>query len=241
MYKQAMDKNKKFVRDIFDDVADRYDLMNDVMSFGLQRYWKRQLIQEIPVSPQLKVLDLACGTGDIGYGYAEREKSLHPHITFCDPSHQMLEKAQAQQIDQNIRGNFEWVQGEAEALPFKDHQFDVCTVAFGVRNFTDTKKGLSEIYRVLKPGGCFLSLEFSQIEPHLYSLYRIYLKDIIPHIGQFVTENKKAYDYLADSILHFPDADTFQNMLEQMLFTSVTYRQLTKGIVALHRGWKNGY
>lgn len=239
MYKQVMDTNKTLVRHIFDDVADRYSLMNDLMSLGLQRYWKRQLIQEIPVVPQLKLLDLACGTGDIAYGYAQKERGLHPHITLCDASSQMLEKARAQQIDQNIKGHFEWVQGEAEALPFNDRQFDVCTVAFGVRNFITKEKGLAEIYRVLKPGGCFLCLEFSQIDPHLHSLYRIYLKDIIPHLGQFVTENKKAYDYLADSILHFPDADTLQNMLEQMLFRSVTYRQFTKGIVALHRGWKH--
>ena len=236
-----MSTDPKFIRHIFEDVAQRYDAMNDVISFGLQRYWKQNLVDRIPVAPNLHLLDLACGTGDIGYRYAKQNKGLTPTITFCDPSHNMLDKAQDLKIDKNIKGNFKWIHGEAEALPFQDNTFDVCVVAFGVRNFSDIPKGLSEIHRVLKPGGCFLCLEFSQITPQFQSLYQAYLKDIVPHIGQFITENKAAYDYLADSILHFPDADTFQNMLEQRSFTSVIYSQFTKGIVALHKGWKHDH
>ncbi|UNM06588.1 MAG: bifunctional demethylmenaquinone methyltransferase/2-methoxy-6-polyprenyl-1,4-benzoquinol methylase UbiE [Holosporaceae bacterium] len=230
--------NTEKIKKIFDHIPGRYDLMNDLMSLGMHRQWKRHFVQQIPQQPNIALLDLAAGTGDIAYAYGKKSHSLSPTITLYDQSPQMLQKAKDRQIDENIIGNFSWVEGSSEKLPFKDNIFDVCTVSFGFRNFSDQEKSLTEIHRVLKPGGQFLCLEFSQPDPDIHHLYRTYLLEFIPRLGKFITENKEAYTYLAESIRDFPDAPTVQSMLQQAQFKSVVYESLTKGIVAIHKGWK---
>ncbi len=231
------EKSEK-IKNIFDSIPSRYDLMNDLMSLGIHRQWKHYFVQKIPQQPHLTLLDLASGTGDIAYAYSKKAHDLMPTITLYDQSDVMLKKSKDRYIDNNIKGKFDWVQGSSEKLPFANNTFDVCTVAFGLRNFSDQPKSLAEIYRVLKPGGQFLCLEFSQPSPDIHHLYRVYLLEFIPRLGKFITENKEAYTYLAESIRDFPDAPAVQSMLQQAKFKSVVYESLTKGIVAIHKGWK---
>ncbi|MFN7662806.1 MAG: bifunctional demethylmenaquinone methyltransferase/2-methoxy-6-polyprenyl-1,4-benzoquinol methylase UbiE [Alphaproteobacteria bacterium] len=226
------------IKDLFDQVAPRYNLMNDVMSIGIQRYWKRVFVNMIPQLPQICVLDLACGTGDIGFGYLKKSFCLNPSITLCDVSPEMLKLSKEKAINQNIKNYFLWKESPAESLDFPDDCFHVCTVAFGLRNFVNRSRALAEIYRILKPGGTFLCLEFSQPEHSISSLYNLYLSTIIPKAGKLVGNNEEAYTYLVKSIQQFPGVEPLKNMIEKEGFKSVTYKTLSKGIVAIHRGWK---
>lgn len=226
------------IKDLFNQVAPRYNLMNDVMSMGIQRYWKRVFVNMIPQFPQIRILDLACGTGDIGFGYLKKSLSLNPSITLCDMSPEMLKLSKEKAINQNIKNYFLWKESSAESLDFPDDCFHVCTVAFGLRNFVNRSRALAEIYRILKPGGTFLCLEFSQPEHSISSLYNLYLSTIIPKAGKLVGNNEDAYTYLAKSIQQFPGVEPLKNMIEKESFKSVTYKTLSKGIVAIHRGWK---
>ena len=212
--------------------------MNDLMSLGLHRYWKSHFVRQVCLKPFSEVLDLAAGTGDISFLINEFGKNLSPHITLCDQSAKMLSEAKSKKIDRNIRGNFSFQDGPAESLPFEDNTFDVCTVSFGFRNFSNQTKALEEILRVLKPGGQFLCLEFSQVGAEIYPYYNIYLSEFIPRLGRFITNNEEAYTYLKDSIKNFHDAETLKTMLEKTGFKHVAYEPLTKGIVAIHKGWK---
>ena len=231
-------RNTQKIETLFNQITARYDMMNDVMSLGIHRFWKKYFVQQIPLTPHLHMLDLAAGTGDIAYAYSKKAIQLQPQITLYDQSNTMLQEAQDRHINENIKSQCTWLQGSAESLPFKNNTFDVCTVSFGLRNFSDRLQALGEIHRVLKPGGLFLCLEFSQPDPDIHHFYYTYVMDIIPKLGQFIANNKGAYDYLAQSIKDFPDAPTLQSMLEQANFQSVVYESLTKGIVAIHKGWK---
>jgi demethylmenaquinone methyltransferase/2-methoxy-6-polyprenyl-1,4-benzoquinol methylase len=226
------------IKALFDKITSKYDLMNDVMSFGLHRYWKRTLIGLIPQVPNLHLLDLASGTGDIAFGYLKNAHALNPQITLFDLSPHMIQRSKDQAINKNIEGNLMWCEGKAEALPFKDQSFDVCTVSFGLRNFENRDQALQEIYRILKPRGLFLCLEFSQPHSNISSLYELYTSTFIPTAGKILANDEAAYTYLVESIRKFPGVEDLKNMIERKGFNSVSYIPLTKGIAAIHRGWK---
>lgn len=226
-----------WVRDLFDRVAPSYDLMNDLMSGGWHRVWKRTFVDLIPRAPHLMMLDLAGGTGDIAMAYAKRSADLSPRITVMDPSEAMLAAGRNKAIDRNV-WSLDWQQGTAESLPHVAETFDVCTMAFGLRNVTDIGKGLSEIHRVLKPGGQFLCLEFSQPDADISALYRLYTLDIIPKLGKWVAHNEEAYRYLGESIQQFYSASALKDLLYEAGFATVSITRLSKGIVAIHQCWK---
>lgn len=227
------------VRGVFDSVASKYDLMNDLMSGGLHRWWKSQMIAALPVQKNLPLLDLAGGTGDIAF----RAKTRFPdaNITICDINAAMLAEGQKRALDQNFLQDLTWVCGDAQKLPMESNSKDACTIAFGIRNVTDIPQALREIYRILKPGGKFLCLEFSPLTTEnaaLTTLYDLYSFQLIPRIGQAVTGDAESYRYLVESIRKFPDVDTFKTMIESAGFSRVRYERMTFGVVALHVGWK---
>lgn len=226
------------IKSLFDSVSEKYDLMNNVMSFGVHHYWKKKLIDLIPQMPNLNLLDLASGTGDIAFAYLKKSQSLNPKITLFDLSSTMIQRSKDRAVNKNLKGNLSWQEGKAEALPFADCSFDVCTVAFGLRNFENREKALDEIYRVLKPKGVFLCLEFSQPELSISSFYEIYTSTFIPKAGKILAGNEAAYEYLVESIRNFPGVEDLKNMIEKKGFNSVSYTPLTKRITAIHRGWK---
>ena len=236
-----LDEKQGRVDDVFHSVARRYDLMNDLMSGGLHRLWKDALVTA--VSPPkngraFKHLDVAGGTGDIAFRVAEAG-GAHVHVAVCDINAEMLtvgtERAEQRGLDRVVV--FE--QGNAEQLPYADRSFDCVTIAFGIRNVPRIEPALSEAYRVLKIGGRFLCLEFSAVDvPGLDRLYEFYSFKAIPRIGEVVTGDREAYQYLVESIRKFPRPKAFAGMMERAGFRRVTFRQLTGGIVALHSGWK---
>lgn len=226
------------IKSLFEGISEKYDLMNTVMSVGIHRYWKKVFIDLIPQAPNLQILDLASGTGDIAFGYLKKVSPLNPSLTLFDLSPAMLQRSKDHAINKNIKGDLRWQEGKAESLPFPDNTFDVCTVSFGLRNFDDQDQALAEIYRVLKPGGVFLCMEFSQPDPSIASFYEAYLSTAIPTMGKILAGNKEAYQYLGDSIQNFMGVEELKNMLEKKGFKFVSYTTLTKKIIAIHRGWK---
>lgn len=229
------------VDDVFHSVARRYDLMNDLMSGGLHRLWKSALVTAVnpPKSDRrFELLDLAGGTGDIAFRVVEAG-GAGTHATVCDINADMLaigaERAVARGLDDTI--SFE--EGNAEALPYADKRFDCATIAFGIRNVPRIGMALSEIHRVLRVGGHFLCLEFSAVDvPGLDKLYELYSFQVIPHIGQAVTGDREAYQYLVESIRRFPRPNAFARMIEHAGFRRVSFKLMTGGVVALHSGWK---
>lgn len=224
------------VRGVFDSVASRYDIMNDVMSGGMHRVWKARYVAQLSVRAGQKVLDLAGGTGDI----AQRIRQHCPQadITICDINEAMLNQGVDRLFDQGIR-ELDWVCGNAESLPFSTGYFDACTMAFGIRNVTDIPAALREIYRTLKIGGRFFCLEFSTVKnPLLKPVYDAYSFRLIPKMGQWIAGDPASYQYLAESIRQFPDQETFSAMLCDAGFEQVRYQNLSGGIVAIHSGWK---
>jgi len=211
------------------------------MSVGLHRLWKRRMITEITSSDGIKVLDVAGGTGDIAFRILHKvENAGHSaEITVYDINQEMLDEGKARAIDRNILGSISWQHGNAEKLPFKDSTFDYYTIAFGIRNVTDINKVLTEAKRVLRPGGKFICLEFSQVDNSLLSsIYDIYSFQIIPRVGQIITGNKAAYQYLVESIRKFPTKDEFAKIIEYAGLTKVKYTALSNGVVAIHTGWR---
>jgi demethylmenaquinone methyltransferase/2-methoxy-6-polyprenyl-1,4-benzoquinol methylase len=226
------------VREVFDSVATKYDLMNDLMSFGIHRLWKRYAVELAGLRAGHKVLDLASGTGDLAARYSGL---VGPDglVTMTDINAAMLEQGRTRMADRGLIGNVEYVQVNAEAIPFDDSTYNCVTIGFGLRNVTDKQKALDEMFRVLKPGGRALILEFSH--PHLESLkwaYDAYSFNVLPVIGKMVTNDEDSYRYLAESIRMHPDQDTLQGMMEQSGFERCDYNNLTGGIVAIHRGFK---
>lgn len=227
------------VRNVFASVASKYDIMNDLMSGGMHRLWKKEFISQIP-DFRGKLLDMASGTGDIARKYHAKalEDNINPDITACDASAEMLKEGKNKAIDAGIL-DIKYQVAEAEKLPFPDASFDYYTVSFGLRNFTDIPASLNEAYRVLKPGGKFLCLEFSHIQtPILEPLYDFYSMNIIPFIGKMVTNDEESYRYLVESIRKFPTQETFKKMIENAGFNKVAYQNLTFGTVAIHTGYK---
>ena len=225
------------VQQVFSDVASRYDIMNDLMSFGLHRVWKSRLISEIRPQNGNILLDLAGGTGDIAERFIASGGSK---AIVCDLNKEMLKYGQDKRIDHNKRHfPIEIVHANAESLPFEEDQFDYCTISFGIRNVTNISKVLEEAYRVLKPGGKFLCLEFSQIDSKILSkVYNFYSFNVIPGVGKLVTGHSEHYKYLVESIELFPKAHVFADMMEDAGFESVKFEKLTFGVVAIHSGYK---
>lgn len=224
------------VRGVFDSVASRYDLMNDAMSFGMHRLWKRSFVEMADVRPGMHCLDVAGGTGDIAF---RLRKSGAGQVTVCDINYNMLAEGQKRADDKNFLQGFEWVCGNAESLPFPDSSFDRYTIAFGIRNVTFIDKALAEAHRVLKPGGKFLCLEFSKVKPEpLSKAYDAYSFHIIPRMGAALAGDKDSYQYLVESIRKFPPQEEFLRMVREAGFAQARYTNLSAGAVAIHTGYK---
>ncbi len=234
----AADKKADMVADVFHSVAAKYDIMNDLMSMGIHRIWKRFALDCSGVRRGQKVLDLAGGTGDLTAKFS-RIVGDSGQVVLADINDSMLKVGRAKLRDLGIEGNVEYVQANAEALPFPDNHFDLITIGFGLRNVTDKDKALRSMFRVLKPGGRLLVLEFSkpEFEP-LSKVYDFYSFNILPKIGEVITNDGDSYKYLAESIRMHPDQDTLKGMMEDAGFEGAEYFNLTGGIVALHRGYK---
>ena len=233
------DEKPELVREIFSSVASRYDLMNDLMSAGVHRLWKDAFVDWLNPRGGTAVLDVAGGTGDIAFRIASRTraKGVSAAVTVCDINLAMLEQGvrRPEAQDRSIT----WVCGDAEKLPIEDASQDAYTIAFGIRNTTHLDRVLLEAYRVLKPGGRFLCLEFSRVAaPGLDRLYDLYSFSVLPRLGELVAGDGAAYRYLADSIRRFPSQTAFAKMIARCGFSQVKYRNLSGGIAAMHSGWK---
>jgi len=230
------DEKAGLVRDVFDSVADRYDVMNDLMSAGLHRLWKRYTVEAAAVRPGQRVLDLAGGTGDLTRQFARRVGS-EGLVVLADINAAMLERGRQRLVDAGVAGNLAIAQADAENLPFADASFDRVSIAFGLRNVTDKEAALSSMHRVLAPGGMALILEFSKPVAPLRPAYDLYSFNVLPLIGKFVARDEDSYRYLAESIRMHPDQETLLGMMRDAGFERCRYRNLAGGIVALHTGY----
>jgi demethylmenaquinone methyltransferase/2-methoxy-6-polyprenyl-1,4-benzoquinol methylase len=233
--KQAM------VDDVFDSVASSYDLMNDLMSGGLHRFWKSELVNALGPAPNngrpFRVLDIAGGTGDIAFRIADRTDAAE--LTVLDINPAMLDIGRRRAADRRLGRRLQFVEGNAEALALPSQQFDAVTIAFGIRNVPRIEAALAEAYRVLRVGGRLLILEFSQVDiAVLEELYDFYSFNVIPRLGQLVTGDGEAYRYLVESIRRFPSQSRFADMIGAAGFRKVSFRNLSGGIAALHSGWR---
>ena len=231
---QYLQNKKDLVKNVFDQVYNKYDLMNDFMSFGIHRLWKKNLLNMMNPSSDKKLVDVACGTGDIAKLYLDSvdESAI---VTCVDPNEGMIRKGKEKLKDYK---NLNWIIASAEKLPLPDNFFDFYTISFGLRNTRDLKKTLNEAYRVLKPGGKFLCLEFSKVENEKLSLvYKNYSK-IIPSIGKLIVGDREPYEYLVKSIKNFANQDELLNLLKECNFKKANFINISGGIVAIHYGWK---
>jgi demethylmenaquinone methyltransferase/2-methoxy-6-polyprenyl-1,4-benzoquinol methylase len=228
------------VRGVFDSVAPRYDLMNDLMSFGIHRRWKAELIAWLNPRPGQRMLDMAGGTGDVALLALPRlAPAAGGSVVVCDASADMLEIGRARALDAGILAGIEWLGGDAEALPFADRSFDLYTIAFGLRNVTRRERALAEARRVLKPGGRFMCLEFTPtVMPLLQPLYDLYSFRFLPLLGQIVTGDRDAYAYLVESIRRFPSQSELSELIAAAGLDRPKYRNLTGGVAALHSAWR---
>ena len=231
-------KKRELVGEVFDSVADRYDVMNDLMSFGVHRLWKRFTINQTGVRAGQSVLDLAGGTGDLAAKLHQRV-GAKGNVVLSDINQSMLSVGRDRMIDDGIVGNMQYALADAERLPFADNSFHCVTMAFGLRNVTDKQRALNSIFDTLKPGGRLLVLEFSKpVLPLLSKAYDAYSFSALPVMGKLVANDADSYRYLAESIRQHPDQDTLLGMMEQAGFERCEYHNMTGGIVALHKGFK---
>jgi demethylmenaquinone methyltransferase/2-methoxy-6-polyprenyl-1,4-benzoquinol methylase len=231
------DDKAGMVRGVFDSVANRYDLMNDLMSAGLHRLWKRYTIDQAAIRPGNVVLDLAGGTGDLARAFARRV-GKDGHVILADINAAMLRQGRRRLIDAGVSGNVTIAQVDAQNLPFEDSTFDCITMAFGLRNVTDKDAALASMFRVLKPGGKAMILEFSAPNKAIKPAYDLYSFKILPKLGKLVTDDPDSYQYLAESIRMHPDQETLKSMMESAGFERCRFRNLAAGIVALHIGYR---
>jgi len=263
---QTVGKSEKasLVRGVFDHVASRYDLMNDLMSLGVHRLWKRVMLDALAPRPHMRLLDMAGGTGDIACRFLARLPQMGKGIKkgteqgagqiakkkidsgaadsgaiVCDTNAAMMEVGRVRALDRGVVSGLSWVCGDAEAIPLPERCMNAYTIAFGLRNVTDPEKALAEAYRVLKPGGRFLCLEFSQtVLPILDRLYDLYSFSVIPALGAAVTGDAEGYRYLVESIRRFQDQEALALTVGRAGFERVSYRNLSGGIAALHSAWR---
>jgi demethylmenaquinone methyltransferase/2-methoxy-6-polyprenyl-1,4-benzoquinol methylase len=231
---QYLQNKKGLVQSVFDQVYDQYDLMNDLMSLGIHRIWKKTLLNMMSPSSSHKLVDVASGTGDIAKLFLNKVDKL-AHVTCVEPNKGMIKKAKEKL---NKYENLKWIISSAEKLPIKSDMFDFYTISFGLRNTKNLNDTLNEAYRVLKPGGRFLCLEFSKIQnSNLNFVYKNYSK-IIPQIGKLVVGEKEPYEYLVKSIENFVNQRELVDLMKKNHFENCTYRNLSGGIVSIHSGWK---
>jgi len=236
---KTVDEGEKagMVHGVFSNVASKYDIMNDVMSVGIHRIWKNAMMDWLAPRGDQKLLDVAGGTGDISFRFLNRAPNAH--ATVFDMTQGMLDAGRERAEADDMADRLDWVCGDAMALPFADNTFDVYTISFGIRNVTRPQEALNEAYRVLKPGGRLMVLEFSQIpNPAMQWAYDRYSFNIIPPMGKLIANDSDSYQYLVESIRKFPDQDTFLGMVKEAGFENAKYRNMTMGIACLHSGWK---
>jgi demethylmenaquinone methyltransferase/2-methoxy-6-polyprenyl-1,4-benzoquinol methylase len=225
------------VHGVFTNVASKYDVMNDVMSGGVHRIWKDAMMDWLAPRNGQRLLDVAGGTGDVAFRFLRR--APHAEAVVCDMTESMLIEGQKRAEAEQLADHLEWIVGDAMALPFDDAEFDTYTISFGIRNVTRIEDALSEAFRVLKPGGRLMVLEFSQLpNAGLQKLYDLYSFNVIPRMGQAIAGDRDSYQYLVESIRRFPDQERFAEMIRAAGFEQVKYRNLTMGVAALHSGWK---
>ena len=231
------DEKSRLVRDVFRRVAGRYDVMNDLMSAGVHRLWKDDLVACLRPRAGQEIVDVAGGTGDIARRVAERAPGAQTYV--CDISEEMLAEGRDRLLDRGVCTGVSWICGDAEVLPFADLSFDAYTIAFGIRNVARIDRALGEALRVLKPGGRFVCLEFGRVAAGgLAGLYDLYSFTVVPWIGELVAADRAAYQYLVESIRRFPDQERFAAMIENAGFKRVNVRDLSGGIAALHSAWR---
>jgi len=234
---KSKDKSN-LVKKIFENVSDRYDLMNDFMSLGIHRVWKESMLDWLAPRRGQSLIDVAGGTGDIAFNFIKRAKT-GANATILDLTESMMIEGKKKTIDLPEETQINWVCGDAMRMPFSNCTFDVYTISFGIRNVTNISKTLAEAYRVLKPGGRLMILEFSSVNNDLISwIYDKYSFNIIPKLGEFVSNDRESYQYLVESIRKFPNQEKFSEMIINEGFRKVKYRDLTFGIAALHSAWK---
>jgi demethylmenaquinone methyltransferase/2-methoxy-6-polyprenyl-1,4-benzoquinol methylase len=231
------DQKASRVQGVFGSVASKYDVMNDVMSLGIHRIWKDAMMDWLAPRPGQRLLDVAGGTGDISFRFLKR--AGHGHATVLDLTEPMLVAGRKRAEAEQMANSLDWITGDAMKLPFADATFDVYTISFGIRNVTRPQEALNEAFRVLKPGGRLMVLEFSQIPtPGLQWAYDRYSFNLIPAMGKLIANDRDSYQYLVESIRRFPDQETFLNMVRAAGFEQAKYRNLSMGIACLHSGWK---
>ncbi len=237
-YQQVpVEEKAKKVADVFHSVANKYDVMNDLMSMGVHRLWKMFTLNQAGARPGMRVLDLAGGTGDLAMKFAGQVGSTG-EVVLADINSSMLEEGRRRLIDKGIVGNVRYAQVNAECLPFEDDSFDIITIAFGLRNVTDKDAALRSMRRVLKPGGKLLVLEFSRpISSTFNKIYDLYSFTALPLMGKLITGDADSYRYLAESIRMHPDQETLKKMMEDAGFERCDYHNLSGGVVALHSGY----
>jgi len=236
---KTVDEGEKagMVHGVFSNVASRYDVMNDVMSMGIHRIWKDAMMDWLAPRDGQRLLDVAGGTGDVAFRFLKRAPGAQ--ATVLDMTESMLIEGQKRAEAEQMAEKLDWIVGDAMALPFESNSFDVYTISFGIRNVVRIPDALSEAYRVLKPGGRLMVLEFSQLpNDGMQKLYDLYSFNVIPRMGQMIANDRDSYQYLVESIRKFPDQESFAAMIRQAGFEQVKYRNLSMGIAALHSGWK---
>jgi demethylmenaquinone methyltransferase / 2-methoxy-6-polyprenyl-1,4-benzoquinol methylase len=233
----AEDDKASMVHGVFTNVASKYDIMNDVMSMGIHRLWKDALMDWLVPRDGQRLLDVAGGTGDVAFRFLGRAPGAS--ATVLDMTESMLIEGQKRAEAAQMVDKLDWIVGDAMALPFADNSFDRYTISFGIRNVTRIPDALAEAFRVLRPGGRLVVLEFSQLpNDGLQRLYDLYSFNVIPRMGQLIAGDRDSYQYLVESIRRFPDQETFADMIRAAGFEQVSYRNLSIGIAALHSGWK---
>ncbi len=233
----SSDDKAGMVRSVFDSVAGHYDIMNDLMSAGLHRLWKRYTVDQAALRPGNVVLDLAGGTGDLTRQFAAKV-GKQGHVVLADINAAMLEQGRRRLVDAGIAGNVTIAQVDAQELPFVDRSFDCVAMAFGLRNVTDKNAALTSMYRVLKPGGKVMILEFSEPSKAIKPAYELYSFKVLPTLGKLIADDADSYQYLAESIRMHPDQETLKTMMQEVGFERCRYHNMAAGIVALHIGYR---
>jgi demethylmenaquinone methyltransferase / 2-methoxy-6-polyprenyl-1,4-benzoquinol methylase len=232
----AEDEKESLVRDVFNSVASKYDLMNDLMSMGIHRLWKNAMLDMLRPKAGMDLVDVGGGTGDIAFRFLERGGSS---VKVIDINNEMLTHGRRRAIDKGQLDGIDWINGDAEKLPIEDGSVDAYTTAFCIRNVTHIDHALEEAARVLKPGGRFMCLEFSHVAlPALEKAYDLYSFSILPWLGEIVADDRDSYQYLAESIRRFPDQEHFAEMITEAGLAQVSYRNLSGGIAAIHSAWR---